>query len=176
MKSKLNSKLPVYQNVYNQLAFYVADMTIYLTAQTPNAYKTSPEKHVQYLISSFANERRAYLEACRFTNSNFCLPAFISLINKCSTYQDAVKVIEPLVTSDTNRVVALNTKKKQFITYLEDQRKFFTKRAMYGLRSGNVLNEWIANIMLIFPDLSLQYVDGYFAGADFVQFDAVGNI
>ena len=176
LRSKLNSKLPVYQNVYNQLAFYVADTTVYLAEKMVAAYKASPDKHLQYLINSFANERRGYLEACRFTNSNFCLPAFIGLINKCSNYQDAAKAIEPLVTSDTSGIAALNTKKKQFTIYLEDQKKFFTKRAMYGLRSGNVLSEWIANILLIFPDLSLQYVDGYFAGADFVQFDAVGNI
>ncbi|MDE3269992.1 MAG: tetratricopeptide repeat protein [Pseudomonadota bacterium] len=176
LKSKLNSKLPVYQNVYNQLAYYIAATTVYLTEQASNTAQSSPDKYLQYLIKSFANERDGYLEACRFTNSNFCLPAFIGLVNKSVSYQDAVKVIEPLATAETAAVVALNAKKKQFIAYLEDQKKFFTKRTLHSLRSGNALSEWLANAMLLFPDLSLRYVDGYFAEADFVQFDAVGNI
>ena len=176
LKNKLNHKLPVYQNVYNQLAYYIADTTVYLGEQTLDAYQAKPDKHLKYLVDSFANERRSYLEACRFTNSNFCLPAFMGLVSKCSSYADATAAVENLLTADKSTLVVFENKKKQFISYLEDQKKFFNKRIIYGLRSGNVLSEWMANTMLLFPDLSLQYVDGYFARADFVQFDAIGGI
>ena len=176
LKSKLNLKIKSYQNIYNELSFYIAESYDYLDDKSISIYQKTPSMYLQYLMDSFAKNRSNYLEACRYIGNNFCLPAFLSLIEDCDRFADKTAPVEPAAVDTKQEYTLFLSKKSQFLNYLKSQKNFFKKRAMLGLKSGNTIAEWLAKGLLTFPGLNLRYINGYFSEADFIQFNALGKI
>lgn len=171
LESKLSATRYEYKQVRNELSFYIAETQRFVNPQIIEQYQQKPVIFLKYLTSSFAQVKKNYLDVCKLATSRFCLASYLSLVDRCLTFIDAVSTAE-LSANNTRQAYNVFTQdKKNLISYFEREKQRFRNASVKELQAGNAPFEWVAKSLVVSPELNLSYINGYLSEPDFIQLD-----
>ena len=176
LEVKLDPNTYEYRDPRNELSFYIAKSHSFVNDKIIKKYEKTPMEFLKYISNSYNLTRKNYLEVCKLNTSRFCLPAYLSLIDSCMTFIDAINTIELSAASTRESYELFTQTKKKLISFLEEQKKLLGKVSVNELQSGNAPFDWMAKSLLVFSELNLSYINAYLSEPDFIQFNLKGSL
>ena len=171
LESKLSRRVYEYKIPRNELSFYISESYSFVNDKIIKRYERQPTAFLKYLTNSFNMARKNHLEVCKLPQSRFCLPSYLRLVGRCSSFVSAINTIELSAASSRQNYALFMQEKRQLIAFLEGQKKAFQFAAVREIQNGNATFEWIAKSLVHFPELNLSYINGYLAEPDYLEFD-----
>ena len=171
LENGLSRRVYEYKVPRNELSFYISESYSFVNDKIIKRYERQPTAFLKYLTNSFNMARKNHLEVCRLPQSRFCLPSYLRLVGRCSSFINAINTIELSAASSRQNYALFMQEKRQLITFLENQKKIFQVAAVREIQNGNATFEWIAKSLVQFPELNLSYINGYLAEPDYLEFN-----
>lgn len=171
LESRLSRRVYEYKIPRNELSFYIAESYSFVNDKIIKRYERQPTAFLKYLTNSFKMMRKNHLEVCKLPKSRFCLPSYLRVVGRCSSFIGAINTIELSAASSRQNYALFMQEKRQLITFLENQKRAFQLAAVREIQNGNATFEWIAKSLVQFPELNLSYINGYLAEPDYLEFD-----